>query len=149
MPWVMPSGPADRPRRGARPAGRPSATEPVPRTVTGPVPAVRSVCVCDQPVNIPDPTNDQHASQPVSILPAARDPVAAVRTDRHRGRAASATSPSVGCRDAYRLSQWRKEVLGYTDVPGDPNEPGHLRCMIIDSTGVGPCVLLLEVPEEQ
>ena len=27
--------------------------------------------------------------------------------------------------DAYALSAWWKPVLGYTDVPGDPNEPGH------------------------
>jgi hypothetical protein len=28
------------------------------------------------------------------------------------------------CLDAYALSEWWKPVVGYADVPGDPNEPG-------------------------
>ncbi|CAN5802009.1 VOC family protein [soil metagenome] len=36
------------------------------------------------------------------------------------------------CRDAYALSSWWKPVLGYTDIPGDPNEPGDEECMIVD-----------------
>lgn len=34
--------------------------------------------------------------------------------------------------NAYELSEWWKKILGYTDMPGDPNEPGHQQCMIID-----------------
>ena len=32
---------------------------------------------------------------------------------------------TVDCRNAYELSEWWKRVLGYVDVPDDPNEPGH------------------------
>lgn len=39
---------------------------------------------------------------------------------------------SIDCRNAYDLSEWWKRVLGYTDMPGDPNEPGHEQCMITD-----------------
>ncbi|MCL8025114.1 VOC family protein [Nocardioides bruguierae] len=39
---------------------------------------------------------------------------------------------TVDCRDAYALSQWWKALLGYTDLPDDPNEPGHEECMILD-----------------
>ncbi len=39
------------------------------------------------------------------------------------------------CRDAFELSEWWKPVLGYTDVPGDPNEPGDEECMIVDPIG--------------
>jgi catechol 2,3-dioxygenase-like lactoylglutathione lyase family enzyme len=50
------------------------------------------------------------------------------------------------CRDAYALSTWWKQVLGYGDVPGDPNEPGHEECMIVGSDGE-PTLLFIEVPE--
>ncbi len=64
---------------------------------------------------------------------ARRNPVAVILADPHRERVTSSIShTSVDCRNAYQLSQWWKEVLGYTDVPGDPNEPGHPECMIID-----------------
>ena len=36
------------------------------------------------------------------------------------------------CRDAFELSEWWKSVVGYTDVPDDPNEPGDEECMIVD-----------------
>lgn len=39
---------------------------------------------------------------------------------------------TVDSHNAYELSEWWKEVLGYTDMPGDPNEPGHEQCMITD-----------------
>lgn len=39
---------------------------------------------------------------------------------------------TLNCSNAYELSEWWKQVLAYTDVPGDPNEPGHAECMIID-----------------
>jgi len=56
-------------------------------------------------------------------------------------------------RDAYAQSVFWAEVLGYTDVPGDPNLPGHEECMIVppadhdapaESHGR---VLFIEVPE--
>jgi catechol 2,3-dioxygenase-like lactoylglutathione lyase family enzyme len=50
------------------------------------------------------------------------------------------------CRDAFALSEWWKQVLGYTDVPGDPNDPGHEECMIIGSD-TDPRLLFIEVPE--
>jgi hypothetical protein len=40
---------------------------------------------------------------------------------------------TVDCGDAFALSEWWKLVLGYTDVPGDPNESGDEECMIIDA----------------
>ena len=36
------------------------------------------------------------------------------------------------CVDAFALAEWWKKVLGYTDVPDDPNEPGDEECMILD-----------------
>ncbi|HWU20658.1 MAG TPA: VOC family protein [Nocardioides sp.] len=54
---------------------------------------------------------------------------------------------TVDCRNAYELSQWWKPVLGYVDVPDDPNLPGHVECMIVDPEGAGPRVLFIEVPE--
>lgn len=53
---------------------------------------------------------------------------------------------TVDCSDAYTLSQWWKGVLGYTDVPGDPNEPGHEECMILDPV-TDHRVLFIEVPD--
>ena len=53
---------------------------------------------------------------------------------------------TVDCANAYELSEWWKPVLGYTDLPGDPNEPGHEECMIIDPE-TGHQVLFIEVPE--
>lgn len=53
---------------------------------------------------------------------------------------------TVDCTDAYALSEWWKGVLGYTDVPGDPNEVGHEECMILDPTS-GHRVLFIEVPD--
>ena len=54
---------------------------------------------------------------------------------------------SVDCRDAYQLSEWWKQVLGYVDVPDDPNEAGDEECMILDADG-GHRLLFIEVPEE-
>lgn len=54
---------------------------------------------------------------------------------------------TIDCANAYELSEWWKPVLGYTDVPDDPNEPGHEECMIVDPTGAGVTVLFIEVPE--
>lgn len=56
-------------------------------------------------------------------------------------------------RDAYAQSVFWAGVLGYTDVPGDPNLPGHEECMIVPPAGHdAPAhshghVLFIEVPE--
>ena len=50
------------------------------------------------------------------------------------------------CRDAFALSTFWKQVLGFADVPGDPNEPGDEECMIV-GTGGEPRLLFVEVPE--
>jgi hypothetical protein len=53
---------------------------------------------------------------------------------------------SVDCANAYELSEWWKPVLGYVDMEGDPNEPGHEECMLRDPE-TGHLVLFSEVPE--
>lgn len=53
---------------------------------------------------------------------------------------------SVDCGNAYELSEWWKPVLGYVDVEGDPNLPGHEECMILDPE-TDHRVLFIEVPE--
>ncbi len=52
------------------------------------------------------------------------------------------------CRNAYELSEWWKQVLGYVDVEGDPNLPGHEECMILDPQ-TGHRLLFIEVPEDK
>ncbi len=39
---------------------------------------------------------------------------------------------TVDCANAYELSEWWKLLLGYVDLDGDPNEPGHEECLIRD-----------------
>lgn len=51
---------------------------------------------------------------------------------------------TINCIDAYELSEWWKRVLDYTDVPGDPNEPGDRECMIVDPR-TGHALLFIEV----
>ncbi len=53
---------------------------------------------------------------------------------------------TIDCHNAYDLSEWWKGVLGYTDIDGDPNEPGHEECMIA-SPDAGHRLLFIEVPE--
>lgn len=53
---------------------------------------------------------------------------------------------SIDCANAYELSEWWKQVLGYVDIADDPNEPGHEECMI-QATDGGHQVLFIEVPE--
>ena len=53
---------------------------------------------------------------------------------------------TVDCAHAYELSEWWKRLLGYVDVEGDPNLPGHEECMILDP-GSGHHILFIEVPE--
>jgi hypothetical protein len=53
---------------------------------------------------------------------------------------------AVDCTNAYELSEWWKQVLGYVDLDGDPNLPGHEECMILDPDS-GHRILFIEVPE--
>ncbi|HZI97737.1 MAG TPA: VOC family protein [Actinomycetales bacterium] len=53
---------------------------------------------------------------------------------------------TMDCTNAYELSEWWKQVLGYVDIAGDPNEPGHVECMIQAADG-GHQLLFIEVPE--
>ncbi len=53
---------------------------------------------------------------------------------------------SIDCGNAFALSEWWKETLGYVDLDGDPNLPGHVECMIRDAE-TGHRLLFIEVPE--
>lgn len=53
---------------------------------------------------------------------------------------------SVDCRNAYELSRWWQDVLGYTMDADDPNEPGHEECLII-APDTDHRILFIEVPE--
>src|SRR5215213_9410926 len=55
---------------------------------------------------------------------------------------------SVDCHNAYELSEWWKPVLGYVDIDGDPNLPGHEECLIRDPE-TGQQLLFIEVPDEK
>jgi hypothetical protein len=55
---------------------------------------------------------------------------------------------TVDCRNAYELSEWWKQVLGYEDLPDDPNLPGHTECLIRDPE-TRHSVLFIEVPEDK
>lgn len=55
---------------------------------------------------------------------------------------------TVDCRNAYTLSEWWKALLGYVDVEGDPNLPGHDECMILDPD-TGHAILFIEVPDAE
>jgi catechol 2,3-dioxygenase-like lactoylglutathione lyase family enzyme len=53
---------------------------------------------------------------------------------------------TVDARNAYELSEWWKPVLGYVDLDGDPNLPGHEECMIRDPE-TGHQLLFIDVPD--
>jgi Glyoxalase-like domain len=55
---------------------------------------------------------------------------------------------SIDCRNAYELSEWWKQVLGYVDLADDPNEPGDEECMIV-SPKTDHHILFIEVPESK
>lgn len=55
---------------------------------------------------------------------------------------------TIDSHNAYDLSEWWKQVLAWTDVPDDPNLPGHEECMIIDPEGEGR-LLFIDVPDAQ
>jgi catechol 2,3-dioxygenase-like lactoylglutathione lyase family enzyme len=53
---------------------------------------------------------------------------------------------TIDCSDAYALSEWWKQLLGYVDIDGDPNLPGHEECMIRDPE-TDHQILFIEVPD--
>jgi hypothetical protein len=53
---------------------------------------------------------------------------------------------TVDCTNAYELSEWWKALLGYQDIDGDPNLPGHEECMIRDPE-TGHRILFIEVTD--
>ncbi len=53
---------------------------------------------------------------------------------------------TLDCANAYELSEWWKQLLGYADIDDGPNLPGHEECMIRDP-GTGHQILFIEVPE--
>jgi hypothetical protein len=53
---------------------------------------------------------------------------------------------TIDCHNAYELSEWWKQVVGYVDLAGDPNEPGHEECMI-EQPGGAHRLLFIEVPD--
>jgi hypothetical protein len=53
---------------------------------------------------------------------------------------------AVDCTNAYALSEWWKQLLGYVDLPDDPNLPDHEECMIQRPDG-GHRLLFIEVPD--
>jgi hypothetical protein len=55
---------------------------------------------------------------------------------------------TIDCHNAYELSEWWKPVLGYVDIEGDPNLPGHEECMIRDPE-TGQKLLFIEVPDDR
>jgi Glyoxalase-like domain len=59
---------------------------------------------------------------------------------------ASISHTTVDCHDAYGLSEWWKQVIGYVDLPDDPNEPGHEECLIQSPDGRHR-LLFIEVPD--
>jgi hypothetical protein len=55
---------------------------------------------------------------------------------------------TVDCADAYALSEWWCRVLGYTQDPDDPSDPGDEECMIVSPDGAHR-VLFIEVPDRK
>jgi catechol 2,3-dioxygenase-like lactoylglutathione lyase family enzyme len=53
---------------------------------------------------------------------------------------------TIDAHDAHAQSVWWGRVLGMTEDPEDPNEPGHEECMIFSPDG-RTRVLFIEVPE--
>jgi hypothetical protein len=55
---------------------------------------------------------------------------------------------TVDAHDAYALSVWWAEVLGFAEDPRDPNLPGHEECMIFSPDG-RTRVLFIDVPDDK
>jgi hypothetical protein len=54
---------------------------------------------------------------------------------------------TIDCRDAYELSEFWKQVIGYLDLPDDPNDPGDEECTIVDPL-TGHRLLFVEVADD-
>jgi hypothetical protein len=67
-------------------------------------------------------------------------------TSRFRRMTSRVSHTTIDCLNAFDLSEWWKPVLGYTDVPDDPNEVGGNDCMILDPDS-GHRILFIEVDE--
>ena len=50
--------------------------------------------------------------------------------------------------DAYAQSVWWSEVLDFVEDPDDPNEPGHLECLIT-SRDLSQVLLFITVPDSK
>ncbi|WP_258725547.1 VOC family protein [Cellulomonas sp. NS3] len=55
---------------------------------------------------------------------------------------------TVDSRDAYAMSVFWADVLGFHDDPEDPNEPGHEECGIWSPDGTQK-LLFVEVPDDK
>ena len=55
---------------------------------------------------------------------------------------------TIDAHDSYALSEWWKQVLGWSDLPDDPNLPEHEECMIVDPEGEGR-LLFIRVPDAE
>jgi hypothetical protein len=55
---------------------------------------------------------------------------------------------TIDCHNAFDLSAWWKPVLGYTDLPDDPNSAGDEECMIVDPV-TGHRLLFIEVADDK
>ena len=53
---------------------------------------------------------------------------------------------TVDCADAYALSRWWQEVLGYVEDADDPNLPEHEECLIMSPDGSHK-LLFVEMPD--
>jgi Glyoxalase-like domain len=53
---------------------------------------------------------------------------------------------TVDCANAYELSIWCGQALGYAEDPADPNLPDHEECLIISPDGHHR-ILFIEVPD--
>jgi hypothetical protein len=61
----------------------------------------------------------------------------------------SITFVAIDCRNAFQLSEWWKQVLGYVDLADDPNEPGHVECVIVPPDDAGARLIFVEVPDDK
>lgn len=56
--------------------------------------------------------------------------------------------PTFDCRNAFALSTWWKQVIGYEDLPGNPNFEGDPECLIADPV-TGSQLLFIEVGDNK
>lgn len=68
------------------------------------------------------------------------------KRDPSGGMSVVISHTTVDARDAFRLSQWWREVLDYRTDPDDPNLPGHEECAISDPV-TGQVLLFIDVPD--